>query len=365
MKQNFNYVKEIMIILLITLTKNMNAQLPAYIPGDSLQLFYSFDEQVPNPPFSQGKLKDLGLKGYNAVTSTYANPIVIHWENDRHGNNDGAFRLMGNESLTTTNYKGVDDANDRAISLWFFVDSLAHDTISNVTPYVKEKTLMTYGYGSNHEFTLSIAGESIILTTGYDVWNNYSKLIVGTSQTALLKVTPNVWHHLVLCYSLMYGSKSSNCKVFVDNVEYGLLILPFSIDVDVKTVLTGEVVFGYNYSKSSIGDTTYNFRGKLDDVGIWSRILSRTEISNLFSSSTDIAKIEQEQIAIYPNPFINSCFVESPFLIRNLELVNLYGQSILVSTPNMNSIKIDVSALSSGIYTLKINNKFQKQIIKK
>ncbi|OSZ82896.1 hypothetical protein CAP35_06445 [Chitinophagaceae bacterium IBVUCB1] len=366
MTWNFQFAQRVIIILLIALAQNVKAQLPPYVPSDSLQFFYSFDGPVPNPPFSHGKLQDLGPRGYNGTPSTFTNPIVIRWESDRHGNIDGAFRLNGNERLTTSTYKGVFDANDRTISIWFYLDSIARDTITYLPPYAKEKILMTYGYGSNHEFTLSVAGENIILTTGYDGWNNYSKLGVGTSQQApLFKVKSKTWHHLVVCYSVAFGGKSSNCKVYVDNVEYGFFNLLYSSNLDVKTLLTGDVVFGYNYSKSSLGDTTYNFIGKIDEIGIWSRVLSRTEMSHLYTStSTRIEKNEKVQINIYPNPTNKFCVIKCPFTIKKLELLNSNGQIVLIKYPNEMHYEIDVSTLGNGVNTLIINTEYKRKIIK-
>jgi hypothetical protein len=99
--------------------------------------------------------------------------------------------------------------------------------------------------------------------------------------------------------------------------------------------------------------------------GIWSRALSRTEISNLYSSSnTGIDKMKETQITIYPNPLSKLCTVNCPFLIKKLELIKSNGQIIIASTPNANYVELDLSLLSNGAYTLMINDEYQKQIIK-
>ena len=88
-------------------------------------------------------------------------------------------------------------------------------------------------------------------------------------------------------------------------------------------------------------------------------ILYRTAI---FASSTAVSEIEKNQIAIYPNPSTDKIKITTP-LQGEIIIKNIEGKEVLILTENTNQA-IDISVLSSGIYTIEIKgliSKFIKQ----
>jgi hypothetical protein len=75
-----------------------------------------------------------------------------------------------------------------------------------------------------------------------------------------------------------------------------------------------------------------------------------------------------QQISVIPNPFDDMLFIESDpsILIESIHIYSVLGELILSKTDNFN--QIDVSALRSGVYFLKVstsNGKLTKKLVKR
>ena len=129
----------------------------------------------------------------------------------------------------------------------------------------------------------------------------------------------------------------------------------------------------YNLSGSVVMNDTNNIGSQTDpdicfangtfhfvyvNVGVH-EILYRTAT---FASSTAVSEIEKNQIAIYPNPSTDKIKITTP-LQGEIIIKNIEGKEVLILTENTNQA-IDISVLSSGIYTIEIDGlstKFIKQ----
>ncbi len=63
--------------------------------------------------------------------------------------------------------------------------------------------------------------------------------------------------------------------------------------------------------------------------------------------------LNNEQIAVYPNPVFNTLTIES-LQSAVIEITNIQGQLIKIYTTTGNKINIDVSSLTSGVYILQV-----------
>ena len=98
------------------------------------------------------------------------------------------------------------------------------------------------------------------------------------------------------------------------------------------------------------------------DTSIW---ITRDFLYNYFFNNSDIKKIEENNISIYPNPaknIINIKIDSRLYGIDNIEIYNISGKCV-ISTSIENYNKIDISNLKQGIYFVRIgeySSKFVK-----
>jgi hypothetical protein len=72
-----------------------------------------------------------------------------------------------------------------------------------------------------------------------------------------------------------------------------------------------------------------------------------------------------QNITYYPNPVSNTLSIKSSpeMLIKDLKLYDMYGRIVFQKQANNNTIKLDVNNIESGIYILRINNKYSGKVL--
>jgi len=67
---------------------------------------------------------------------------------------------------------------------------------------------------------------------------------------------------------------------------------------------------------------------------------------------------EKEVIAwnILPNPTDGIIQIESEEVVKGIEIFNPQGERIVITTPNAQSVMIDLSSFASGVYIIRISN---------
>lgn len=113
------------------------------------------------------------------------------------------------------------------------------------------------------------AGKIRFFLSAFQVGGGYC--YVETTNTVL---TANTWYHITFTYD---GSKDiSGCKIYVNGSSVALS--------DLGNTLTGNTSNSYNAIIGSDGGTQYYMRGVLDEVGVWNRELTASEITELYNS---------------------------------------------------------------------------------
>ncbi|MFA9215077.1 MAG: T9SS type A sorting domain-containing protein, partial [Candidatus Methylacidiphilales bacterium] len=81
---------------------------------------------------------------------------------------------------------------------------------------------------------------------------------------------------------------------------------------------------------------------------------------------SNIVKVSNDEILVdlNPNPFNDNLVINSPTMIENAEIIDVTGKVKLMEIVNSNKATINTSALSNGIYFIRINNG-QKVITKR
>lgn len=78
-------------------------------------------------------------------------------------------------------------------------------------------------------------------------------------------------------------------------------------------------------------------------------------------NSLDIPEFDDEQVAVFPNPFENDIYITSETDIRNVQLFDVLGTEVKTS---VNSNTIEATFLASGIYFLKLKSGNKEQTFK-
>jgi hypothetical protein len=101
-------------------------------------------------------------------------------------------------------------------------------------------------------------------------------------------------------------------------------------------------------------DDKWFLNGYLDDVRIYNRTLSGSEIMVLANPFKTASGKSQTQTVIYPNPFNDELFLDNVADVSKIELINLMGESVKITMNNkLAHIAMDVRDLAKGYYILR------------
>ena len=65
-----------------------------------------------------------------------------------------------------------------------------------------------------------------------------------------------------------------------------------------------------------------------------------------------VKAITKKAVTLFPNPATNVLNIQSQDAVENIKVINMMGQTVLSTSPKSNTASIDVSSLSSGIYSV-------------
>lgn len=199
-------------------------------------------------PFSEGVVQD--LKG-NAVTA----PADLGFTEDRDGNPNCAVVFNGTQFIQIPGNvsNAIVQGNAFSISLWFKMQNTNGSDLEN---------LFTRGIENGNGFNLSVYDlNTPEFTAGpEDVWDT------DWNQDADLPVDTQNWHHVVVTVD-----EENNMKLYRD----------------------GELRNSVNASAADIGEDALdyfignNFKGLMDDLRVYKRVLSAQEVNVLFDLEGD------------------------------------------------------------------------------
>jgi hypothetical protein len=299
-----------------------SAQVPGYVPTDSLKGWWAFN----------GNANDASGNGNNGTV----NGATL--TNDRFGEANRAFSFDGIDDYILTNYYGVENDNSRTFSFWVLNNSAT------------QKVIMSYGTNDTSR-------------TYFNIWTGYNcgGISVDISHSAITynsSLNNSNWNHYVIVLNKSIGSNVSNL-LFYENGALLNSICNLYYDSLINTLKSFPLTFG----KYHAANTNY-FTGKIDDVGIWNRALTQSEIIALYNAiSTNIEVGLLNNIKIYPNP--SNDFINIEGLNKNentvIKLYDLQGKLILSSEVKEKG-SIDISELNNGVYVILIGDMTHKII---
>ena len=203
-------------------------------------------------------------------------------------------------------------------------------------------------------------------STGYaGVWqivSKYSAYILGTSGTGSNEMCfiirnaadwqygscytvpdPENWHH----FAGTYNSSSGEKYLYVDGVLKGVSITSGTIVAD-----TGPIHIGHRENQI-IG--SYHFSGIIDEVAIWNRSLSASEIYQHYLDSNPFMGPDRKSYTYYTNASGHTLDVRNS---RYLQYRGYFGTSNGSYTPYLNTVFINYTAVvtdASGDYNYSLS----------
>ncbi len=241
--------KFILLVAVILLSnQSLFSQVPSYVPTNGLVGFW---------PFS-GNANDASTNGNNGTV----NGATL--TTDRNGVANSAYSFNGSTSYidcgTNTSLRIIGNIS---ISSWFLMDG------GSLNPRI-----VNYGNATVGGYTVFVDGTSNVSrkinATNFNAGGSGTGFCCSNPQN--FNLSSLVWHHIV------YTSDSSGlAKIYIDGVQI--------------SSYQGVPVNNINYSGSfNIGRLNFpsydTWGGKLDDIGIWNRVLTAQEVTALYTSCT-------------------------------------------------------------------------------
>ena len=238
---------------------------------------------------------------------------------------------------------GITRVAGRVNGAYFFDSNSDYITLSSP---ITQKTA-TYSFWIR---LLSITEDLLIM--GNNAY--YSRIFIGAKNNIKLETNTNgqefafyhslstgIWYHIVLV------RQNDLIRLYRNGVLTGTSSISNSSDLTI----------------SQIGFNGRSFRGTMDEIGIWDRALSTEEILLLHSGSvfpfsslksTDNSLEAQEEIStpfFYPNPASDRIYLHSTVI-----QAEIYDQNGKLVSKGKNVNSIDISALSDGMYLIRLFN---------
>jgi PKD repeat protein len=216
---------------LLLISISASAQVPSYVPTRGLLAYYPFN----------GNANDVSGNGNNGTI----NGATL--TNDKLGNANSAFSFDGiNDFISAPAQNFPTSNNSRSVSLWFKVNNIPAQGTSFM--------LLNYGVlSSNQACGLAVGNNGVIFVS----WLTQNDLLGLTS------ISINQWYNLTATFD------GTNSKLYLNSIL-------INSAAQSKNTNPSSLSIGYN----GVNQFT---NGILDDIGIWDRALTQTEISSIYT----------------------------------------------------------------------------------
>lgn len=310
-------MRKIILLPSLLLSVFIFAQTPNYVPASGLVAWWGF---TGNAADTSGNNNNLIVNGATLTT-------------DRNGNPNAAYSFNGINNYLTKNSLSYNFSQSDSYSVSFWIKKA--DNASGVA--------MMSGSSTNNNF---------IWLLQYDA----TKIIYGTNKQGQAWTWLNgpaystEWEHYVAVYN------NQSMQLYKNGISVGTTSNIYT------SVLSAALPF---YIGSAIGPSGY-INGSIDDVGIWNRALTPTEVTQLYNgilSTHEIPAITTGSIA--PNPASDFIKINLPLKgIKTYKITDMNGRLVLQGNISDEKI-ISISNLSKGEYFIDIEGAKNLKFIKK
>jgi hypothetical protein len=307
-----------------------------------LLLCFILISSLINAQIANGLVADYSFNTGDATDQAGSNDGTVFGATlttDRFGNANSAYYFDGITNYISLGSSSIVKQSTGTISVWVNIDAISNTG----TGYAYNPIIVC----KNDQF----GGSYFEGYAMYVAMNDNKIAVINTeSQTSNEKYmfsnsafSNDSWHHIVMAYD-------NDSLWFYSNGQLeGKILKSFS-----STFSASEIVsLG---TSNSLGNNRF-FNGGIDDVRFYNRVLSSSEVNELFNeenpltaSITENIKTNKE-IQIYPNPASSSIQINvtEPTAISIYSVVGEVVSSFLIES----KLTIDLSSFKTGVYFLK------------
>jgi hypothetical protein len=310
------------ITLFAFLTIQLIAIARGQAPTSGLVAYYKF----------QGNTTD-SITSSSAQSATDVSIIA-----DRFGVANAAYAFSYTSKIISSQNLGITGNSDRTVSLWFKV---------NENPAASRGNLISWGDPLNTGAFFSVVYEPW-QEMGYKFSVNAQNRKYGFSMTGSLELS--TWHHLLVTYGTNLGSSN----LYLDGVKL--------TGVEDTRVNTGAATLNTGLSPVYIGNfwTENNgISGALDDIRIYSRILSSSEIQGVYSAE----KVAYPVFSDQPSSINVNSGQSASFSVTTTgspaPAYQWIKDGAVISGATLSTLNLtNVTAANAGIYAVVAQNSF-------
>jgi hypothetical protein len=284
--------------------------LPSYLPQTGLLAWFPFN----------GNANDESGNGNDAVANT------AQLTTDVKGNTNKAYQFDASlgQYIKCTNVNMPKLKSNRTFSMWLKPDAAI----------TSAETMTSFGYGAQ----VSGAAQMLGLWQGKHRYMSW-----GSDLDIMINYNTSNWYHFVSTYD---GIKA---KVYLNGVALD--------SAQMSAWNTANSTYLFIGTRPDALNSFFN--GKIDDIGVWGRVLNQAEISQLYNgplSYTHELKAK-ENFRLYPNPTKDFVTIEISKNLSNSEaqVFNLAGQLVLQDYLNEH-MQLDLQSLPKGLYFLRFKD---------
>jgi hypothetical protein len=302
-----------------------NAQVPNYVPSDGLVGWWPFNANA----------NDESLNGNDGIV----NGAIL--SADRFNSPNSAYNFNGtnlNQDFIIAD-NPISNADSFTISFWISrADSI--------------KSMWSLMISNNDNFTGSyefLCYQDTICFRNWAVGLNFDL----KTQVANFNTT---------YFNICVTSYLSTSKLYLN----GVLINQTNI-AKIKPI-QGNLFIGKHSNFPTSSNTSFN--GRIDDIGIWNRVLTDEEITSIYyGSSVGINEVSQSNLfSVFPNPTQSEVNVklDDKLVGSVFTIYDNIGKAVKTGKLNSVNTTIELNDLSGGIYTFSVgeNKKQTFKVIK-
>jgi hypothetical protein len=178
---------------------------------------------------------------------------------DRFGLANSAFNFNGIDSYIVTQNGGPLGQTSRTFSFWFKTNS------------PNEQMALVYGDPNGNGGCFDIAFNNPCSGIGVDVSNG----VIMKSDNSILD---NQWHHCIIIFDSDFSNTIDDIVLYIDGVmQSSITCSALNNSASINTMSLNPYTIGKDFSAARF------FEGSIDDIGIWDRVLTPTEIEALYN----------------------------------------------------------------------------------